>query len=471
MRSPTVLLDTLGKRAFAPVDIASLVFFRIAFGVLMIWEVFRHSRQWITACWIEPPLLFKYCGFSWVHPWPGNGLYIHWFVLGVVAFFLAAGFLYRINAVLFFLSYTYFFLLDEARYVNHTYLVCLFSFLLIFIPANRAFSVDAWLRPKTPSETTPAWTLWLLRAQMGVVYFYGGLAKIAPDWLHGEPMRTRMSHNTGFPIIGRFFREEWAVYAVTYGGLLLDLSIVPLLLWRRTRLAAFCLAVAFHLINARAFTIGVFPWLAIAATTLFLSPSWPRRVIGFFRRDPVTSRPSDYEPPSVRQQRFVLAFVMTYLLIQLLIPLRHFLYGTATEWTSIDHRFSWRMMLVNRRARAYFYLTDPNSGRTRQVVPQQFLNARQSAMMAYQPDMPVQFAHHLASVIPRQGPKPLRVEARIFVSINGRKPELFIDPNVDLAAEPRPVGRPRWLLAIHEPLPSRGIDFSKESFAPPSDDN
>src|SRR5437879_5082598 len=84
-------------------------------------------------------------------------------------------FLYSIIAPLFCLIYTYFFLLDEACYVNHTYLICLFSFLLIFIPANRAVSVDAWLRPRLRSGTTPTWTLWLLRGQMGMVYFYGGV--------------------------------------------------------------------------------------------------------------------------------------------------------------------------------------------------------------------------------------------------------------------------------------------------------
>jgi hypothetical protein len=93
--------------AFAPVDIASLVFFRIAFGLLMVWEVSRYfAHHWIAADWLDPRFLFKYYGFSWVHPWPGNGLYIHWAALGVFAVFVAAGFLYRVSAVLFFLSYS-----------------------------------------------------------------------------------------------------------------------------------------------------------------------------------------------------------------------------------------------------------------------------------------------------------------------------------------------------------------------------
>lgn len=60
-------------RLFAPIDIASLVFFRIAFGAIMPWEVVRyfdHGR--IRRYWIEPAYHFKYFSFEWVDPWPGN---------------------------------------------------------------------------------------------------------------------------------------------------------------------------------------------------------------------------------------------------------------------------------------------------------------------------------------------------------------------------------------------------------------
>jgi len=274
-----------------------------------------------------------------------------------------------------------------------------------------------------------------------------------------------MAHNTDFSLFGRFFREEWAVYAVSYGGLLLDLLIVPLLLWRRTRIVAFCVAVGFHLINARAFVIGIFPWLAICATTLFFSPDWPRRIVRLVQRVSGPTMIRGARTPSPSRQSVVLTLTAVYFLTQLLVPIRYFLWPGGLEWTSIDHRFSWRMMLVNRKARSYFYVTDPNNGRMHQVRPEQFLTRRQTAMLAYQPDLPLQFAHYLASVIPRTGPNPLKVEARILVSINGRKPQLLLDPNVDLANEKRSFGRPRWLLPIREPLPPHRNDFSENDLA------
>ncbi|HEX2097994.1 MAG TPA: HTTM domain-containing protein, partial [Rubrobacteraceae bacterium] len=271
-------------RLFAPVDIASLVFFRIAFGVLMIWEVWRYySYGWIQRDYIDPAYHFSYYGFGWVQPWPGIGMYVHFFVLGVLAFCIAFGLWYRVSMVFFFLGFAYVFLIDQAYYLNHFYLIILFSFLMIFVPAHRSLSEDARARPEIRSETAPAWALWVLMAQMAIVYFYAGLAKLNGDWLQGEPMRSRLASSTDLPLIGPLFTEEWMVYLFSYGGLLLDLLVVPFLLWRRTRLIAFMFALGFHLMNSQLFGIGVFPWLAIAATTLFFPPSWPRRFVAFLR--------------------------------------------------------------------------------------------------------------------------------------------------------------------------------------------
>ncbi len=456
-------LTKIRERAFAPVDIASLVFFRIAFGLVMVAETILFRNQ-IAIAWIHPRFLFKYYGFSWVQPWPANGLYIHWAVYGILAAFVAAGFLYRVSAFLFFLSCSYFFLLDEGAYINHIYLMCLFGFLLIFVPAHRAFSIDSWLNPKKRAQTTPAWALWLLRAQMSVVYFFAGVAKISPDWLKGEPMRIWLTRDIHSPLIDRFSHATWTPYAASYGALLLDLLAAPFLFWRRTRLAAYCAVVIFHLLNAHFFSIGIFPWLAIAATTIFLSPDWPRRVISIFR--PLLAPPSKTaELPRRRKQSLVLSLVATYIAIQIFVPLAHFFYPGGIEWTYFEHRFAWQMLLRRQLTFGFFYVTDPNNGANYQITSGQYLDSLRITRMGYRPNMVQQFARYLASVPLRSGPQPLKVQVRMFVSINGRKPQLFLDPNVDLVAEPHVWGRPRWLLQIHEPLPPPGQDFSEDLFA------
>jgi len=83
---PGAWLRALPARMFAPVDIASLVLFRIAFGAIMLWEVvdyFRHD--WIRQYFITPAFHFTYYGFDWVRPWPGALMYGHFLALGVLA--------------------------------------------------------------------------------------------------------------------------------------------------------------------------------------------------------------------------------------------------------------------------------------------------------------------------------------------------------------------------------------------------
>jgi len=456
-------LEKLQRKLFAPIDNASLVFFRIAFGIVMLWMVqLTWSLHRISRWWIDPPFLFKYPGFSWVQPWPGNGLYVHWILLGVFAFFLTIGFLYRVSAALFCLSHTYFFLLDQGRYVNHFYLISLLSFLLVFVPANRALSVDAWLWPKLRSSSALAWSLWLLRAQVAALYVFAGVAKIAPDWLHGEPLRGWFKQEIGSPLLIRFLSQDWVAYVASYASLAFDLLIVPFLLWRRTRLAAFCVAVVFHFLNAQLFPIDIFPWLAIAATTLFLSPRWPRRVISLFRRKVAPPAIPAAPLPSRGKRVVLLSFATVYVAIQILVPLRHFLYPGGIEWTYMEHRFSWQMMLERHVSRTFFYVTDPNTRQEFRVRSRQYLDLEQTTHMGWRPDMVRQFAVFLANKMPRLGPELLQVHVRMYVSLNGRKPRLFFDPNVNLAAEPQTWGRPRWLLQIYEPLPPAGQDFSGE---------
>src|SRR3954451_5770063 len=213
-------LSRLCVALFEPVDISFLVFFRVLFGGIMLWETYRYfTHGWISRYYVEPAVTFTYYGFSWVKPWPGRGMYIHFFVLGLAAACVMVGFLYRIAAPVLFLAFTYSFLLDQTRYLNHFYLVCLISFLMCFLPSERAFSIDALLRRKIRSDVVPAWTLWLLRVQVGIPYFYGGIAKLNGDWIHGgEPMRIWLSPLTRIPAFGNVFAADLVVYRFVICG-------------------------------------------------------------------------------------------------------------------------------------------------------------------------------------------------------------------------------------------------------------
>lgn len=435
-------------RLFAPVDIASLALFRILFGAAMVQEAVRYAMMgWISEYYIDPKFYFTYYGFQWVKPWAGNGMYVHFAVMGLAALGVMLGAWYRLCAIVLFITFTHVFLLEQAHYLNHFYLICLLAFLMIFIPAHRALSVDAWRRPSLRSNDAPAWCLWLLLAQISIVYFYAGIAKLNADWLHGEPMRTWLGERTHIPLIGQFFDKEWVILLFNHGGLAFDLFIVFLLLWKRTRIFGFVWAIAFHLLNFVLFNIGIFPWLMIAATLLYFRPDWPRLVFKW-RRSGTVSKWHE-----ARWPRAVTAALAVYLGIQLLVPLRHFLHRGSVHWTEEGHRFSWHMKLRDKNGTARFYVTDPVRGNTWEVHPRLYLTARQTSKMSVRPDMILQFAHYIArdQARRRRISHALEVRARVMASLHGRPPQLLIDPKVNLAAQKRSLRSADWILPLGEP--------------------
>mgnify|MGYP003580850025 CR=1 FL=1 len=443
---------------FQPVDIASLVFFRVSFGLLLVVEVWRYFEYgWIRKFYIEPQFHFTYYGFGWVQPWPGSGMYVLFSILGLSALCVMLGLLYRLASVLFFLSFTYVFLLDQARYLNHFYLISVISFLMMFVPAHRSFSLDVLLNKNLRAKTAPRWALWILRAQLGLMYVFAGLAKINADWLRGSPMREMLARNVSLPLVGKYFTDERVVMLFAYGGLLLDLFVVPFLLWRKTRYFALAATVGFHVMNHFLFNIGIFPFFAIAGTLLFLAPDWPRRLFG--RRTRIESEKPAGPPKKIRKveqpySRAAVILLAVHFGLQLLLPLRHHLYPGDVNWTDEGQRFAWRMMLRAKQANGRFVATDRFTGQRRMIYPAQYLHREQVATMWIQPDMILQFAHFAAEdVRRREGWHGVAINAAVTARLNGRRGQAFVDPQVNLAAEKRSLAPAKWILPLTEPLP------------------
>ena len=119
------------------------------------------------------------------------------FVLATIsAVMIALGWYYRLFATLFFLSFTYIELLEKTTYLNHYYFVSVVSFILIFLPANCSFSIDAKRRGFSIDQV-PNWTLNALKILISVVYIYAGLAKLNSDWLlEAQPLSIWLRPNT-----------------------------------------------------------------------------------------------------------------------------------------------------------------------------------------------------------------------------------------------------------------------------------
>lgn len=439
----------LRERLAAPVDIASLVMARVFFGLLMLWMVVRYfGKGWVGKYWIEPGFHFRYFGFDWVTPWPGDGMYWHFLALGILAVLITFGLFYRVAAVLFCLGYTYVFLLEQARYLNHAYLVCLVSFLMAVVPAHRAGSLDVKFGFCRRSDTVPAWCLWLLRFQIGAVYFFGGVAKINADWLAGEPLRAWLSRRMDYPLIGFLFGEEAVVMGMAWGGMLFDLLIVPFLTWRPTRMAGFAGVLFFNFTNAVVFHIGIFPWLAIALSTVFFDPGWPRWYVVLKETRGTAS------VGAARCSRAVLAFLVVYVSWQLFLPLRHWLYPGNVSWTEEGHLYAWHMKLRSKSGRVRFYVTD-DTGEEFKVSPRDYLKSWQRRKMATRPDMIHQFVYYLGERLRAEGKSVVSIRVDARVSLNGRRRQRLLDPDVNLLQAPRTIWPSPWIRPLKVPLRER----------------
>lgn len=462
-------IRTRCQMLFESIDIASLVAFRVLFGLLMSASMVRFFvKGWVAELYLQPTFFFTYPGFSWIQPWPAWGMYAHVSLLALLALLIAAGWYYRVSAVLFCGLFTYLELLDQTNYLNHYYLISLISFLMIFCPLHRAFSIDAWRRRPSARPTAPRGLLWLLRSQIALVYLFAGISKLNGDWLwHAQPLNIWLTAHTDFPLLGGLFGWVWVHYAMSWVTVVFELTIVGFLLWRRTRWLAYVTVVSFHLMTLMLFHIGMFPWIMIVMTTLFFPPDWPRR--WWPLRCAMTLSPSVIRTPPRRwQQRVGLTLALLYLTIQCAMPLRPYVYKGHALWTEDGMRFAWRVMLAEKTGHVDFEVREPHSGRAWWVSPNDYLTPRQAKMMATRPAMIQRLARTIAYDYRQKGLGDVEVHAAAYASLNGRPSQPLIDFQVDLAQAPEGLTGTTWVLPLREIAPVRLHDASPHLLPKPS---
>ena len=457
-------MNRLLTLATRPVDGASFTAFRILFGLMGLAVVIRFfAHGWIEDLYLAPDYHFTYLGFGWVQPWPGWGMYAHFAALGALSLAIAAGYRCRVCCALFFIGFTYVELIDRATYLNHYYWMSLVSLLLVFLPGGHS--------------AAPRWTLWTLRFQVGVVYVFAGIAKLNPDWLlHALPLRIWLYQHSDLPLAGPFLPEVWAAYAMSWAGALFDLAVIPALLWRRTRPAAYLALAAFHLLTWILFPrLGIFPWLMMVGALIFFAPDWPRRLWArvarrlwarVTRRDRppginaagdagVAATHNSPPPAGLPRSTPVAAVALAlFVAVQLAMPLRHYAYPGNVRWNEDGYRFAWRVMLTEKVGFVQYRARNAETGQAWLVAPEAYLTPLQVERMAIQPDLILQTAHIIAADFEQSGKGKVSVAADAFVSFNGRDNARLIDPNVDLAAV-APGLMPKWWVLPSPPESSR----------------
>ena len=436
----TEIKEKIYSFLFQEKTIYPLIVFRIVFGVLLLLSTIRFwSNGWIEEQYIQPNFYFTYAGFDWVHPMSDTFLYALFFIVAVSALFIALGLFYRIACVLFFLSFTYIELLDKTNYLNHYYFISLIAFLLIFLPAKRNFSLDTqWFTIKK-RVNIPYWPIFILQFQIAVLYFFAGFAKLNYDWLiEAKPLSIWLPAKAGLPILGSLMDVKITAYIFSWCGALFDLSIGFLLFTKKFRKYAYGLVVVFHLATWLLFPIGMFPFFMIGLTLIFFNHNYLARWISVGSNTAIISK-----------RKWLSVTILTYIFIQLAVPLRFLLYPGNIFWYEEAYRFSWRVMLMEKAGYISFLVKDANDEHIfEEVSTCNYLTPNQEKMMATQPDMILQFSKFLKEVYKNRGIEKPEIYAHSFVTLNGKGSKPFVNPKINLVEViEAKMPRKNWILS------------------------
>ncbi len=433
------------------IDGTSISLFRIGFGIVLLWEIIYWLRiDFVKIFLTNPQVQFYYEFVPFLKPLP-EGI-LTFLVLGllVASIFIIIGKYYKVAMSFFFIVFTYIFLLDKAYYNNHLYLVSLISFLMIFIPADHKLSLSK--KGKYLDNPTRYWHLLILKLQLVLVYFFGGIAKLNSDWLISkQPTLTILSKKAQDSLLGSFLTTDFMIYFVTYGGLIFDLCIGIILFIPKFRKIGIIGALFFNITNAWLFDdINIFPYMMMMALVLFLDPHEVGSYINkkLFNKRTYVIQNKEFNPI----KKVSLIAISLYFLIQLGLPLRHLLFKGNPEWTGHGQRFSWRMKIQYRKVDILeFKVWDINK---KIIYPIDFrsyrMNQDQINALGYYPKAALQFAQFLKNHSrTNKGMDSVQVKSKVKVSLNGRPAQYMFDPDKDLASlKINPFDQTNWV----EPL-------------------
>jgi hypothetical protein len=153
----------------------------------------------------------------------------------------------------------------------------------MFLPLGAAWSLDARRRSRPSSlvVATPATVAFIV--QLALVYWFAGLAKWNDAWLRGDALAQVFSFQFYGQPLGGYLVEFPALTSWLSRGVVCLELLGPCLLfvpWRtaRARVGLIVVFILFHLGIAATITVGLFPWVGVAAWLALLPTEvWRRK--------------------------------------------------------------------------------------------------------------------------------------------------------------------------------------------------
>ena len=265
------LADRLHRLINADVDARPVALARIVIGVAVLLKLLggtRHLARLVEPTTIKLPML------PWL-PAPTPAIVTVLLVLwGVGGICFLIGWRTRSAGVLLTLVFAAQLVLDQQTYSNHLYLLALVIGWLTVADSGAALSVDARRRPRA---AVPAWPVFLLQAQVSLVYAFAALSKLTPDYLSGLALAPFVPLKAWVALIG-LPAVATIVLLMSWAGILLE-AMLAIYLWSpRHRVAAALLGVILHIgmvaaIHRMRLELTVFALVMWGLYPLFLGPA------------------------------------------------------------------------------------------------------------------------------------------------------------------------------------------------------
>lgn len=377
-------------------------------------------------------LLFDYWLFGWLPRPPAAGVYAllaTTIVCGVAMALTKSATTLRNALVVGATGWSYFFLLDKAFYGNLNYLLVCLLWTLVLTRAWRA--VDR----STSSQMRPI-DLGAVQMLIALMYFYAGVVKLSADWLSGDVLAEFLTISPAPGPLAAILANRPTLVALAFGGALFDLSIGPLLCWKRTRRKALWLVAGFHITNFIVLDVPEVALAMLALTGAAFAPSgFAKKLLKYDKMEPI---PATTSSQIMRREHVADALLLSWLALHILLPLRPYLPdGEDHRWTHTSQDFSWWLRSTHMSSTIRFDVRIDDAPAYK-VDVSQYVDVVEQRAFALDPYLITQFVHHLHARLRATHPqaRAIRIEVTSTARLNRCEEQAFVRSEVDLIQEP-----------------------------------